>query len=74
MSKYTKRLRRGTLTTKRGNAQYYKGFGARSEGTKTNKGAFVLRPERLMRIIAPDMTGFQVRTELVFGFHRAVTA
>lgn len=35
--------------------------GARVEGTHTTKGAFVLRPHMLMRIVAPDLTGFQLR-------------
>jgi len=64
-SKYTNRLRRGTLTSKRGNKDYYKGYGARTEGVHTTKGAYVVLPERLMKIVAPDMSGFQVR-----GKHR----
>lgn len=59
-SKLTRRLRRGTLSSKQGNVDFYKGFGARTEGVHTSKGAFVIRPERLMKIVAPDMTGFQV--------------
>jgi hypothetical protein len=61
-SKYTNRLRRGTLTSKRGNKDYYKGYGARTEGVHTTKGAYVVLPERLMKIVAPDMSGFQVRS------------
>jgi hypothetical protein len=39
-SKFTLRLgRRGALTAKRGNANYYKGSGARTEGNHTTKGA-----------------------------------
>lgn len=38
-SKFTKRLgRRATLTAKRGNVNYYKGRGGRSEGVHTSKG------------------------------------
>lgn len=139
-SKFSIRLsRRGSLSSKQGNAQFYKGSGARTEGSHTNKGmtktrerrspqglkrlsfqssnssnvhasklstplthafhetllhvfdathvtplsgvaeetcvsltcspkhccccagAYVIRPERLMKIIAPDSTGFTVR-------------
>lgn len=59
-SKLTRRLRRGTLTSKHGNVDYYKGYRARTEGVHTSKGAFVIRPERLMKIMAPDLTGFQL--------------
>lgn len=39
-SKFSLRLgRRGALSTKRGNAQFYKGVGARTEGNHTTKGA-----------------------------------
>jgi hypothetical protein len=41
-SKFSRRLaRRGTgaMTSKRGNANYYKGRGSRSEGVHTAKGA-----------------------------------
>lgn len=39
-SKFTRRLgRRRALTGKRGNHNYYKGFGGRSEGVHTSKGA-----------------------------------
>lgn len=40
-SKFTRRLgRRGVLSAKRGNANYYKGSGARNEGVHTNKGEY----------------------------------
>jgi hypothetical protein len=39
-----------------GNAAFNKGRGGRKEGTHTTKGAFVVRPERLLRIVAPDLT------------------
>jgi hypothetical protein len=54
MPKWNKRaLRRGTLNSKMGNMTYYKGRGARNEGTHTTKGGYVVRPERLLRIVAP---------------------
>lgn len=55
-SKYTKRLRRGSLTTKSGNVQYYKGVGARTEGVHGGRGGFTLLPSRLLDIQAPDGT------------------
>ena len=123
-SKFSLRLgRRGALSAKRGNANYYKGTGARTEGNHTTKGActhahagaahatratgprspvsavcclrscrrrqrpsglitrlhsppreppcrlsrspcagaYVIRPERTMTIVAPDLTGCEVR-------------
>ena len=41
-SKFSRRLgRRLTLTSKRGNSDYYKGYGARTEGSHTSKGESV---------------------------------
>ena len=54
MSKHGRRfLRRGVMNSKMGNAAYYKGRGAANEGTHTSKGAYVVRPERLLKIVAP---------------------
>ena len=55
-SKLTKRLRRGSLTTKSGNVQYYKGVGARTEGVHGGRGGFTILPERLLDIQAPAGT------------------
>lgn len=63
MGKFGKRfLMRSALNSKMGNKNFYKGRGARNEGTHTTKGAYVVRPERLLEIIAPDLKGFQVRS------------
>jgi hypothetical protein len=63
MPKWNKRaLRRATMTSKMGNMDYYKGRGARNEGTHTNKGGYVVRAERLMRIVAPaNMDAFPLK-------------
>ena len=55
MSKFGRRfLRRApNPTSKAGNKNFYKGRGARNEGTHTNLGGYVVRPERLLRIVAP---------------------
>jgi hypothetical protein len=54
MSKHGRRfLRRGVMNPKHGNAAFYKGRGAANEGTHTSRGAYVVRPERLLRIVAP---------------------
>lgn len=65
MSKFGRRFlrRAANPTSKMGNKAFYKGRGARNEGTHTNKGGYVVRPERLMVIIPPDLTGCQVRCE-----------
>ena len=61
LGKFSKRASRWLpLDSKRGNKDFYKGRGGRLEGSHTNKGAFVLRPERLMCIVPPDPTGFTV--------------
>jgi hypothetical protein len=52
---------RGVFTSKFGDKNFYKGRVGRNEGTHTNKGAYVVRPGRTLRIVAPDLTGFQVR-------------
>ena len=56
------------MNSKFGNKNYVKGRGARNEGTHTNKGGYVVRPERLMRIVAPDFTGCTLKPYV----HRAV--
>ena len=63
MPKWNKRaLRRATMTSKMGNMDYYKGRGARNEGTHTNKGGYVVRPERLLKIVAPaNLDAFPLR-------------
>jgi large subunit ribosomal protein L41 len=62
MGKFGRRFtRRAILTSKFGNENFYKGYGARNEGTHTSKGGYVVRPERLLKIIAPDLTGFDLK-------------
>ena len=63
MPKWNKRaLRRSTMTSKMGNMDFYKGRGGRNEGTHTSKGAYVVRPERLLRIVAPlNLESFQLK-------------
>ncbi len=62
MGKFGRRfLRRAILNSKFGNKNFYKGRGARNEGTHTSKGGYVVRPERLLRIVAPDLTGFDLK-------------
>ncbi len=64
MGKFGKRsLRRVPMTSKMGNKNFYKGRGARNEGTHTTLGAYVVRPERLLRIVAPtiDLARFPLR-------------
>jgi hypothetical protein len=50
------------LTFFAGNKNYFKGYNSRIEGTHSTKGAYFIREERVMRILAPDLTGFNVRT------------
>ena len=61
-SKLTARgLRRGPLTSKRGNRDFYKGYGGRTEGVHTTKGAFTRLASRTMTIIAPDLAACALR-------------
>jgi large subunit ribosomal protein L41 len=57
------------LTSKRGNRTFYKGYGARTEGNHTSKGAYVIRPEKLMKIIAPDLTDFKLKPFVFTGVY-----
>ena len=62
MGKFGRRsLRRAILNSKFGNKNFYKGYGARNEGTHTAKGGYVVREERLMRIVAPDLAGCDLK-------------
>jgi hypothetical protein len=61
-------MRRAIMNSKFGNKNYVKGRGGRNEGTHTNKGGYVVRPERLMTIVAPDLAGCELRPYV----HRAV--
>ena len=54
----TKRL---PLTTKRVRKDYYKGNGATKEGRITSKGKFIPDPNKQLKLIIPDLTGFKVR-------------
>jgi hypothetical protein len=50
------------MNSKMGNKNFYKGRGANNEGTHTNKGAYVIRPERLMNIVVPtNLAAFPLR-------------
>lgn len=61
-SKFSPRLgKRGVLNSKRGNKNYFKGYNSRIEGTHSTKGAYFIREERLLRIIAPDLSGFTLK-------------
>ena len=69
MGKFGRRfMRRAIMNSKFGNKNYVKGRGGRNEGTHTNKGGYVVRPERLMTIVAPDLAGCELRPYV----HRAV--
>jgi len=50
------------LTPTRTPPRSYKGRAARNEGTHTNLGGYVVRPARLMRIVAPSPApGFDLK-------------
>ncbi|GFH51018.1 hypothetical protein CTEN210_07494 [Chaetoceros tenuissimus] len=54
--------KRKPLSTKHARKGYYKGKGATKEGTFRGKaGRFVLDQERMLDIVAPDLTGFKLK-------------
>jgi len=52
-----------SITSKRGNKNFYKGRGAKSIGYRTKHGRFTFDPSKFARIsfIAPDLTGFTLK-------------
>ena len=59
-SKYDASLWREKASSKRGNKHYNKGSGSRNEGVHTNRGQFKIIKERLLNLIVPDISNFQV--------------
>lgn len=52
---------RGPMSAKRGNRRWVKGTGTARQGRHTNKGKYIIEPERLMILDVPDLTDCQVR-------------
>lgn len=48
------------MTPKMGNKNFYKGYGARSVGSHTRKGGYVVDLGKLPAIVAPDLTNCEV--------------
>jgi large subunit ribosomal protein L41 len=64
MSKYLPKsaAKRLPLSTKHARKGFYKGKGATKQGTFRGKaGRFVVEKERLLELIVPDLTGFQLK-------------
>ena len=49
------------LSTKRSNRRFYKGKGGTSEGRHTNKGGYIIDPDKVLALSVPDLTGCEVR-------------
>ncbi|RDD44511.1 39S ribosomal protein L41, mitochondrial [Trichoplax sp. H2] len=49
------------MTSKRGNKNFYKGRGAKSSGTKTKRGGFVVQPHKIPELMVPDLTDFELK-------------
>lgn len=52
--------RRGALTAKRGNKDFYKGKGGLKPGVHTPKGGYRFRDTKMIDYRVPDLTGFNV--------------
>jgi Mitochondrial ribosomal protein L27 len=70
MSKYMSKAatKRAPLHRKHGNKNYYKGTGARPEGKVNSLGRFIVDKDKLLELVAPDLTNFQVS-----GAHMAIS-
>ena len=49
------------LTTKRAKKGYVKGKGCNSEGKRTSMGGFRMDPQKMLKLIIPDLTGFTLK-------------
>lgn len=61
-----------SLSSKRGNKNYYKGRGAQHAGMHTSKGKYVVLPARKPNYIVPDMTHSTVRARTRSMWSRCV--
>mmetsp|Transcript_893 Transcript_893/g.1145 ORF Transcript_893/g.1145 Transcript_893/m.1145 type:complete len:115 (-) Transcript_893:46-390(-) len=63
MSKFMSRSakKRQPLHRKHGNKNYYKGTGARSEGKLNSKARFIVDRDKLLELVAPDLTDFKLK-------------
>mmetsp|Transcript_33879 Transcript_33879/g.94403 ORF Transcript_33879/g.94403 Transcript_33879/m.94403 type:complete len:115 (-) Transcript_33879:42-386(-) len=60
--KFLKRQgRRGVLSPKRGNKDYYKGKGGLKPGVHTKHGGYRYRPEKMIDYRVPDLSGFHLK-------------
>jgi Mitochondrial ribosomal protein L27 len=55
--------KRQPLHRKHGNKNFYKGTGARSEGKLNSKAKFIVDKDKLLELVAPDLTDFKVCVE-----------
>ncbi|XP_053137998.1 39S ribosomal protein L41, mitochondrial [Hemicordylus capensis] len=53
--------RMGAWTSKRGSRFFYKSRGAKVLGYRTSSGKFRPQPERVPRLVVPDLAGFRLR-------------
>jgi len=66
------RTKRLPLTTKRAGKGFYKGNGARKEGTISSKARFTYVPEMITELVVPDLTGFTLKPYVGPGAKRHV--
>lgn len=53
--------RRIAMTSKRGNRRFYKGRGAKSAGSHTNKGHYLIKDNKIPEIVVPQLDGFKLK-------------
>eukprot|EP00729_Bicosta_minor_P006076 gene6076-1466_t len=53
--------RRGVMSAKNGNKEYYRGRGCNKTGFLTRKGRFVVDPFRVVSFVVPDLSQCQLK-------------
>ena len=66
------RKKRLPLTTKRAGKGFYKGNGARKEGTINSKARFTYDPEMVTELVVPDLEGFMLKAYVGPGAKRGI--
>ena len=66
------RKKRLPLTTKRAHKGFYKGNGARKEGTVSSKARFTYDTEMVTELVVPELEGFKLKAYVGPGAKRHV--
>eukprot|EP00124_Ichthyophonus_hoferi_P000974 Ihof_evm6s43 gene=Ihof_evmTU6s43 len=55
----TRGAKRQIFNPKMGDKNFYKGYGAKSVGSHTRKGHYIVRLCKIPEFVVPDLTGFK---------------